>query len=105
MSRKWSQNQQATATTNGQPSKEEEEFGMDTRNLLSTSAPLVDLPISREGLVPEDFTIPTRQEFIEEQKADSELARVRSWLDSKHQPSADERGRRKPEVEGVRSTS
>jgi hypothetical protein len=39
----------------------------DKWNLFSTTASVVNLPISREGLVPEDFTIPTREEFSTEQ--------------------------------------
>ena len=56
----------------------------------STSAPIVDLPISREGLTSEDFTIPTREEFATEQKADIELKQLREWINNKQCPSADE---------------
>ncbi len=59
-------------------------------NFNSTSVPLVDLPISREGLLPEDFIIPTREELAAEQKADTELRQLRDWLESKQPPSADE---------------
>ena len=46
-------------------------------NLNQTSVPLVDIPILREGLVPEDFSIPTREEFATEQEADTELNQLR----------------------------
>ena len=46
-------------------------------NFNSTSVPLVDLPISREGLLPEDFIIPTREELAAEQKAYTELRQLR----------------------------
>ena len=36
-------------------------------NFNSTSVPVVDLPISRDGLRPEDFIIPTREELAAEQ--------------------------------------
>ena len=59
-------------------------------NFISTSAPLVDIPISREGLVPEDLTISTREEFTKEQETDTELIQLRKWIESKQCPSADE---------------
>ena len=59
-------------------------------NFISTSAPLVDIPISREGLVPEDFSIPTREDFTQEQETDTELMQLRNWIESKQCPSADE---------------
>ncbi len=46
-------------------------------NFISTSATLLDIPISREGLVPEDFSIPTREEFAKGQEADIELNQLR----------------------------
>ena len=46
-------------------------------NFNSTSVPLVDLQISREGLLPEDFIIPNREELAAEQKADTELRQLR----------------------------
>ena len=71
--------------------EDEREFGAESCNLLATSAtPIIDLPISREGLEPEDFVIPTREEFAAEQKADAELKQLRRWLDAKQRPSADE---------------
>ena len=57
---------------------------------FSTSAPRVDLPILREGQVPENFSIPTREEFATEQEADTELNQLRKWIESKQCPSADE---------------
>ena len=42
-------------------------------NFFSTSVPLVNILISREGLVPEDFSISTREEFATKQQADTEL--------------------------------
>ena len=59
-------------------------------NFISTSVPLVDIPISREGLVPEDFSIPTREEFAKEQEADTELLQLQHWVESKQCPSIDE---------------
>ena len=59
-------------------------------NALATSMPFVDLPISREGLEPEDFTIPTREEFIEAQKRDIEIEQLRNWVESHHPPSTDD---------------
>ena len=50
----------------------------------------MDYPISREGLLPEDFIVPTREELAAEQKADTELRQLRDWIDSKQPPSADE---------------
>ena len=50
----------------------------------------MDLPISREGLTSEDFTIPTREEFSTEQKSDIELNQLREWIEKKQCPSADE---------------
>ena len=47
-------------------------------NFTSTLVPLVDIPISRERLVPEDFSIPTREEFATEQEADTELNQLRN---------------------------
>ena len=58
-------------------------------NLNQTSVPLVDIPILREGLVPEDFSIPTREELATEQAADTELNQLRKWIESKQCPSAD----------------
>ena len=69
---------------------EERELGAESCNMLQTSAPIVDLPISREGLEPEDFTIPSREEFVTEQKADAELKQLRQWLEVNQCPSADE---------------
>jgi transposase InsO family protein len=71
-------------------SDDEEEVEVEQCNSLSTSAPIIDLPISREGLEPEDFTIPTREEFAREQDADTELKQLRGWLEEKQCPSADE---------------
>ena len=62
----------------------------DLNSCLSTSAPLVDLPISRENLKADDFTIPTKEEFADEQKADAELRQLREWINTKQVPSADE---------------
>ena len=59
-------------------------------NFISTLAPLVDIPISRKGLKPEDFSIPTREEFAKEQGADTELQQLRNWVEFKQCPSADE---------------
>ena len=61
-------------------------------NIISTSVPLVDIPISREGLVPEDFSIPTREEFAKKQEADTELLQLRNWVESKQCPSTDKLG-------------
>ena len=68
----------------------DDEAEVEQCNSLSTSAPLIDLPISREGLEPEDFTIPTREEFAKEQDADEELKQLRGWIEAKQYPSADE---------------
>ena len=62
---------------------------MEQCNFNSTSVPLVDLPISREGLLPKDFIIPTREELAAEQKADTELRQLRDWIESKQPPSAE----------------
>ena len=56
----------------------------------STSAPILDLPISREGVRAEDFTIPSREEFAAEQAADPELKTLSTWLDNKRCPSQDD---------------
>ena len=50
----------------------------------------MDIPITREGLVPKNFSIPTREEFATEQEADTELNQLQNWIESKHCPSADE---------------
>ena len=62
----------------------EQWFELETElcNLNQTSAPLVDIPISREGLVPDDFSIPTREEFATEQETDTELNQLRNWIES-----------------------
>ena len=70
--------------------EEESEESAELCNFHSTSAPIVDLPISREGLTSEDFTIPTREEFSTEQKSDIELNQLREWIEKKQCPSADE---------------
>ena len=46
-------------------------------NFNSTSVPLEDLPISRKGLLAEDFIIPTRTGLAVEQKTDTELRQLR----------------------------
>ena len=38
----------------------------------------------------DDFQIPTKEEFAEDQKADVELQQLRDWIDAKRTPSADE---------------
>ena len=48
--------------------EEEHVNGAESCNYFSTSAPIVDLPISREELTADDFTIPTREQFATEQK-------------------------------------
>jgi transposase InsO family protein len=70
--------------------EEEHVSGAESCNYFSTSAPLVDLPISREGLTADDFTIPTREQFATEQKGDIELKQLREWIEIKQCPSADE---------------
>ncbi len=59
-------------------------------NFISTSAPLVDIPISKKGRTPEDFSIPPREEFVKEQEMDTELIQLRTWIESKQCPWADE---------------
>ena len=66
------------------------EIKTDEHNFISTSGPLVDLPISREGMVPEDFMIPTRRKIATEQEADTELQQLQNYKESKQYPSADE---------------
>ena len=56
----------------------------------SISLPLVDLLISREGLTADDFILPTREQFVEDQDNDGELKQIRKWVDTKMRPSADE---------------
>ena len=59
-------------------------------NLNKISAPLVDIPISFDGLIPKDFSIPTREKLATEQKADTELNQLRKWTKSKQCFSAEE---------------
>ena len=59
-------------------------------NFISISTPFVNIPISRKGLVPEEFSIPTREELATEQEADTELNQLRNWIESKQCPLADE---------------
>ena len=74
----------------GETPKEWCESEAELCNLNQTSVPLVDIPISREGLVPEDFSIPTREKFATGQEADTELNQLQKWIESKQFPSADE---------------
>ena len=53
------------------------------------SFPILDLPISRDSLNSDSFSIPTAEEFSTAQAEDSELKQVRQWLDKKQSPSAD----------------
>ena len=54
-----------------------------------SALPLIDLPISRDGLTADSFSIPTANEFSAAQLEDPELKQMRSWLDQKQCPSAD----------------
>ena len=56
--------------------EEEHVNGAESCNYLSTSAPIVDLPIFRKELTADDFTIPTREQFATKQKADIELKQL-----------------------------
>ena len=46
--------------------EDEGEPASDAYLSSSFSLPLVDLPISREGLTADDFILPTREQFIED---------------------------------------
>ena len=59
-------------------------------NHLDVAAPLIDLPISREGILVSDFQIPTSDEFATAQSADPELKQLWLWIDEQRTPSADE---------------
>ena len=61
----------------------------DKCNFISTSVRLVDIPISQKWLVPEDFSIPTREEFAKKQEAATKLLQLQNWVDSKQSPSND----------------
>ena len=54
------------------------EFETELCNLNQTSALLVDIPIIRKKRVPEDFSIPTREDFATEQEANTELNQMRN---------------------------
>ena len=69
---------------------ESENVNADACNVLQTSTPFVDLPISREGLEPEDFSIPTREELAQDQEADMDLKRLRDYVQTQHCTTTDE---------------
>ena len=56
----------------------------------STAMPVVDLPISREGLTEADFIVPTWSEFADAVTADPELHVVKQWLETNQVPTPDE---------------
>ena len=56
----------------------------------SISLPFVNLPISRKGLTSDDFMLPTREQFIEDQDNVGQLKQIRKWVEAKTRPSADE---------------
>ena len=49
--------------------------------------PLIDMPISRDGLTADSISIPTAYELSAAQSEDPELKQVRLWLDQKQCPS------------------
>ena len=55
-----------------------------------TANPLIDLPISRDGLTAVDFIIPTREEFAAAQSQDPDLQLLRTWLEEQRTPTADD---------------
>ena len=63
---------------------------MEQCNFNYTSVPLVDLPILRKRLLPEDVIIFTREKLAAEQKVDTELRQMQDWIESQQPPSADE---------------
>ena len=58
-------------------------------NSLDVTAPLIALPISREGIQVLDFHIPSSEEIAAAQSADAELKQLRKWTDEKQAPSTD----------------
>ena len=58
--------------------------------MINTTAPLIDLSISRDGLTADDFATPTRKEFEQEQTTDTELRLLREWIEQKRCLSADD---------------
>ena len=58
-------------------------------NSLDVAAPLIELPISREGIQAADFQISTSEE-IAMQSADAELKQLRQWIEVKRTSSTDE---------------
>ena len=59
-------------------------------NHLDVAAPLIDVPISREGIQVSDFQIPTSDDFATAQSADPELKPLRLWIDEQRTLSTDE---------------
>ena len=56
----------------------------------NTAMPVVDIPISREGLTEADFIVPTWSEFANAVEEDPELHIVKQWLETNRVPTPDE---------------
>lgn len=52
--------------------------------------PAVDLPIAREGLMPDEKQTLTRENFANAQKNNVDLAHVRQWVEHASVPTPDE---------------
>ena len=56
---------------------------------LEITIPIVDLPISRDGITAQDVIVPTSEEFEKAQKEDTELNILRIWIEEKRAFSED----------------
>ena len=59
-------------------------------NSFDVAAPLIELPISREGRQAADFQISTSEEIATAQSTNAELKQLRKWIEKNRTPSTDE---------------
>ena len=70
-------------------SEDEGEPASDAFLSMSTSLPLIDLPISLDELTADDIILPTRDQIIDDQCNDDKLKQIRKWVNAQTRPSAD----------------